>query len=510
LQLKALQQYLRGESPSFNHIVTAHPDNLAKNNAEWISDSPPGTQLMVYPLLKNGVILGNALRIIVSICIFAGAIGWICWFSLFRLPAWTKIALAALLPWMRYSSDALFMYIADILNYAAAPWILLATFTLGKVWERKEYSFFKTSAFFALFGFCLGCAYLLKYSLVFISSAAVVYLGLKIFRRINIDLKRRIAYFAGIAVFFVIPPICLNLINYKMSGQPSMRPIGTGLHPQLRDFLYLLANPALAVANAEAFFRYVLFHPGHKLVEHQVWLAFLGLPGGLLLWWILLRSRILKGYESLAAISFFVSCIVAYLLWISPYVISYQTRHIAAAGMAILPLIIQNGFDLWKTARWQVLRITLLIVGIIYIAIPLVSGIPSVAIKTLRTAGYKVGPSGIYNPMLAHNDLAGVRDRLMKDFSPQVDIWYFVWPIDSLDLPGRMILMDLVGYENTDLLRQKKYIGGTGLRIHALLLPELEDGRGGIIRNSFLRSGSWERKEIKGSDYVLWKTVLRE
>lgn len=511
LQSKALQQYLEGKSPSFNHIVTARPDNLAKNNVTWLSEAPPSTQLLIYPLIKNGVTLGIVLRIIVIICIFIGTVGWVRWFSLFRLPIWVKIAFAILLPWMRYSSDTFFTYIADSLSYAAAPWIFLATFKLGEIWESKEYSFFKRPAFSALFGFCLGCAYLFKYSLVFISSGAVIYLGLKAFRKINTDLKQRITNFMSVAIFFIVPIVYLSLLNYKLSGQMNIATIGAGrLQPQ--DFLYALSNPALAVAGAEHFFRYVLFHPTHVLTEHHVWRGILGVPGGLLFWWILWRSRtrIRKGYELLAVISFFVSWIVIFILWGLTNNISYQTRHIAAGSIAILPFLIENSFDLWRTAR-RLLRIILLGAGIIYIALPLLSGVPSVRIKALRAINYKAGPSGIYNPCVTFNDMAGIRDRLMKDFSPENDIWYLAGPATPLlDLPGRMI-MNYAEYKDADTLRRTKYMGGSGLRIHALLPPEFEkDKRGEAIRNSFEKAGEWKKEEIEGCNPILWKTVLKK
>src|SRR5215471_15012568 len=41
LQLKALHQYVSGESPTPNQVVTANPSNLAENSSEWITWWPP-------------------------------------------------------------------------------------------------------------------------------------------------------------------------------------------------------------------------------------------------------------------------------------------------------------------------------------------------------------------------------------------------------------------------------------------------------------------------------------
>src|SRR4030042_6834764 len=59
-QMKALQQYLAGESPSINHVVMPKEGDLSEDAAGWISWWPPGPQLFNYPLMAGGVGLGGA------------------------------------------------------------------------------------------------------------------------------------------------------------------------------------------------------------------------------------------------------------------------------------------------------------------------------------------------------------------------------------------------------------------------------------------------------------------
>jgi hypothetical protein len=46
VQLRALQQYVAGQSPSLNHVVMPQPTDLAHDGAVWITWWPPGPQLV--------------------------------------------------------------------------------------------------------------------------------------------------------------------------------------------------------------------------------------------------------------------------------------------------------------------------------------------------------------------------------------------------------------------------------------------------------------------------------
>ncbi len=176
-QVKALQQYLSGESPSINHLVTADESDLSKDKLKWICQWPFGTELLIYPLIVKGVALGDAIRVIVLVSIFVGTVGWISWFSLFRIPLWIMITLAVTFPWLRYSSSNLFLYSTEVLVYSATPWILLIAYVLSRILEKLIDIPVKYFFLFALFGFFLGIVYTLKYSVIFYSFGALVYLG---------------------------------------------------------------------------------------------------------------------------------------------------------------------------------------------------------------------------------------------------------------------------------------------------------------------------------------------
>src|SRR5581483_7486384 len=99
-QLKALQQHLAGEAPTFNTLVQADPRDLSQDVREWISWWPIGTNLLVYPLLRAGMTMGVAIRVLADLALILGSVGFGYWLRLFRLPAWLAMTLAITIPWI--------------------------------------------------------------------------------------------------------------------------------------------------------------------------------------------------------------------------------------------------------------------------------------------------------------------------------------------------------------------------------------------------------------------------
>lgn len=523
-QMKALQQYLAGESPSFNHMVMPDPYDLSRDKASWISAWSPGTQILAYPLMINGVKTGVALRIIAAICLILGSIGWLRWFLLFNLPLWVKISFALALPWMRYVSNALFMYSADILVFASAPWILLATYGFTEVWSQKKYALVRLLFTSILIGFALGFAYILKYSAIFVSLGALVYMGLVAYRLLKVRDRYFYRYillsFILVIIFFTMPVALLSLINQKFAGYMNLVTLKMGLSLRWEDLLFLLANPALAIANAVSMWRYVLLHPNYGILrgypwiigESSIWLGFIGLPGGLLLLWLMLRSYYSDRPRLLALSVFFTSLVAMFCIWIFSYSFgSYQARYLAVGSMAILPLAIQNGVYLYRRQRTRRrLKSVLLGAAIIYMAVPLVYGGISVAAKVMRTPrNYRVGPAQIYNPLIANVNLAGVQERLMQIFTPATDVWYIPEAISALDISGRAIIA-FSDFTDAEELRRVKYFSSKPLRVHALMPPYFEEnGKDKIIRESFVQADGWSKEYIEGSKYICWTTTLK-
>lgn len=155
-QMKALQQFIAGDSPSFNHLVRPSYDDLAVNKAIWITWWPFGTNLLAYPLMAQGISVGMSIRIIAITSFVLGSLGWIYWFSLFDFPIWIGVILALTIPSLRNGNSALYMYSAEVLVYAYAPWLILITYYFSKylnnetTFIKKNYQIFSHFACYRL------------------------------------------------------------------------------------------------------------------------------------------------------------------------------------------------------------------------------------------------------------------------------------------------------------------------------------------------------------------------
>src|SRR5881394_30593 len=171
VQLKALQQYATGESPSWNRLVMADPADLTHRTSEWITWWPPATQLAALPLVKTGIPIGTAIQVVASAALLVGVLGWMRWWRRFELPDPLLLCAALVLPFMHYASNALFQYSAEVLAFAAVPWALLFALDVADHPRR------------ALgVGLFAGLLYWVKYSSLFIAASVLVFATIELVR----------------------------------------------------------------------------------------------------------------------------------------------------------------------------------------------------------------------------------------------------------------------------------------------------------------------------------------
>jgi hypothetical protein len=524
-QLKALQQYLNKESPTLNHIVLPSYEDLSRDNSEWIFRWPPGTQLLVYPLVANGMRLGDAVRAVVIICIILGSLGWMRWFRLFRMPRSIEIFLTLSLPWMHYCSRSLFEYSSEVHVYALSPWLLLASYHLYKSWSANTFNLkiFIGSIFL---GFGLAINYILKNTGFFVSLGIVIFLGLQSIKisATNNGLFRRqkIISFILVVIFCLVPVGILNFLNYQLESHFNFFSENFGPRFYWQHFIYIIANPALAMADADSLWKFILLNPSKGLLRNlpmldpikgisSLWLGLIGIPGGLLLLYLVtFKAKVYKDFELLSRIVFFTGSGIMLLIWfLAPRGSSYRADYLACCAMAVLPLIINRGIYLWKYSYQKILKNCLSIALIFYIIIPLLYGYISVVGKTIRLPrDYRIGRTHFYNRFLAYDDIPKVYDQLMADFTIEKDVWYLTEPYSALDLSGRSIII-LADETGLVYLEAFNFLTNKPLRVHVLLPSRFEkNGKGRAIRNSFIQASSWVKKDIVGSDYICWIASL--
>ncbi|WP_333411355.1 hypothetical protein [Microcoleus sp. F10-B6] len=519
-QMKALQQFIAGDSPSFNHLVRPSYNDLAVNEAIWITWWPPGTNLLTYPLMAQGIPVGMSIRIIAIASFVLGSLGWISWFSLFDLPIWIGGILAVAIPSLRYGNHALFQYSAEVLVSAYAPWLLLATYQFSKFWKNETIyikNWVKVLIISPVMGLIIGLGFILKYSLLFIVLGTLIYLGFQCATNNSLQQKNsKLTPYLLVCLFSAIPLLTLSLVNQNLAKTANLitataKIIGL----KWQSFIYLIANPALAMTDAELLGKTLILNFQPSIAPNSLWIGLIGIPGGIVLLWLILRrqERAVSEASLLAKIVFFTSMAAIFGIWSVGATVSYEARHVTAASLAILPVALQSGCELWnKKYDSFFIKISLCIAAIFYIVIPLVYSSTSIFIKARETSvNYTPASSQIYNPWLASQDLAKVRTELVKDFNEQTDIWYLPDPVAALDLPGRAIITHADfygGLQDTNLHRQAFYTS-IPLRVHVLLPPRFEDnGKGALIRSSFPQADEWICREIEESNYVKWISTL--
>ncbi|HET9830433.1 MAG TPA: hypothetical protein VFP91_01930 [Vicinamibacterales bacterium] len=505
-QLKAVQQKLSGESWSINNRVHPDPHDLSKDSDEWISWWTPGTQLVVYPFMSAGLTLGKAVRAVAALSLIVGAVGWATWFSAFEMPVWMLFMLVAALPFVRYASNGLFLYSSETLVFAAGPWMLVATLPfLDKSRDARPGYMWH----FAL-GIVLGLAYWLKDSLAFVAFGATAALAVDAWRRRDAHLAGGLARSVATAVGAAIPFITLVALNHRYGLLANK--VAAGFAPKLpsgRTILDAVAVPALQMADAFAMWDYVLMHPSHPLVRNAIWISVIGVPGGVLLWWLFFRRAAVDAAGLLARTVLVCSLASIVTIWIISDAVDHKPRHVATAAFAILPLVVSEGRRRWRRLSMTG-RVVLLAGAAAYLCVPMAYGLVSVGAKVIRfPRNYRPGPAGIYNPLLAQTDLAGVRERLLSR-TAAAEIWYVPDSISALDLPGRLITTE-ADFQPLAELEAARYKTSRPLQLRALLIEKFaHDGKGDAIRASFPQAGPWQKEIVPGSDYQLWTSDLKE
>ncbi|MBZ5555762.1 MAG: hypothetical protein LAO77_00660 [Acidobacteriia bacterium] len=503
-QLRAVQQRVNGESTSMNRWV--HPDSadVSRDVGQWIILWTPGTELFAYPLMRAGLTMGASVRVIAATCLVIGAVGWVTWFSLFALPDWMLLALAATFPFVRYVSNGLFLYSAEMLAFASAPWLLM---TARAYLDRRTESPSGGAARALGVGALLGAAYWLKGSLAFVAVGALAAIAFCEWRRRSGSNRWWVTAGAA-AAGTAIPFLVLTVLNRLAGGESTNQVTDTfrWQAPGWRTVLDAIALPALQLTDAGALWQYLLMHPAHPVVRDAAWLGLIGLPGGLLLWWLVCRPSVGGAAATLARGVFLASVGLLAGIW-AISVVTHEWRHLASAAFAVLPLALADARARW-TRSAPLARAAFAAAGVFYLCVPLAYGVTSVVQKVRRfPPDYQPGPARIYNPQLSETNIRAVRDTLLALGRPD-DVWYLMEPISALDLPVRSVISG-ADFRDPDDLRADRFFTSRPVRVHALLPSRFEsNGKGPIVRASFPQADAWASTTIAGSDYRLWTADL--
>jgi hypothetical protein len=493
-QLRALQQYVAGRSPSLNTVIEPDLRDLSRDRAIWIVSRPPGPQLAAYVWRAAGFSLGTAVRIVAILCLIAGTVGWFRWYGQFDMPKSVRYGVAAALPFLHQASNSLYLFTQDTLSFAAAPWILLLALWLAR---RRDTA---SLGAWCIVGLALGSTYVIKYSLFFLGFGAAVWLATRS--------RPHRARLVALAIGCAIPIAALSVLNARFGPAVNSVTAQAGFYPRWGSLVALIADPALAVGDGEGLIRTIL-QTGAQYVP-----AYIGAPVGVAFLWLIAVGVRTPAARSLDAARLGVAVFVATLVFMaavwtfSEFAADAGARHFVPASLAVIPVAAFGAMDLWRHRQWPV-RAIIGCTGAAIVVVPLLYGALGLVAKARRApSAYRLGPSGLFNLQLAPwpgapDDLASIERRLVDQFGPTTDLWYCDDPATPLDLPGRV-------YGDVD----ERYLAArfqtsVPLRVTALIQRKDEaHGGGAAIRGQFQGAGPWTQTVIPGAEVNVWTTVL--
>ena len=487
----ALKEFMNGTTPSVNHLTSPAPEDLSRDTTRWIYWWPPSSQFLVYPLMRTGLTLEQAVRLIVLFCIGFGALGWSIWVSRFDLPLSWKIALATGLPWMRYASNTLFRYSTETFVFGFAPWILLATALLAQRWKSGK----TTRAAVAATGILFALSYWIKYTLVFIPIGCALYLTFQAARSGKRRQLFELAFAIGSLIFGVFS---LNLVNWFLSKQ--LNPISATLHPSFRweDLFFAFSFFPMALADANSFWKFAFMHPAYGLFTKfpnaasivkgtSMWLGWVGLPGvGWIIWSIAHRRRGHKETDLSTVCALTAFCLILALFIVSRVPV-YESRYIAAAGIAILPLCLQTLSS--TKPGWK--KIVFSTMAAFYVWLPLIGGAAAIGVHAAKGRFFGLRP-----------DLSDVIPKDLQAGKNEDNVWVVTDPRHALQIRGRTII---IVDQNLRTYRSSK-----PLSVSLILSPDIErNGYGERVRKSFPQVASWEKRQLEGTALIEWTAEIR-
>ena len=335
LQMKSAIQYLGGISSQPNAMVEPGPADVSRDAEQTMVYWAPGTPFAFLVFLKAGLSTAHAARAVAALAVLAGSIGWTLWFAGFDLPSGLVIAFAAVVPWMRFASNALFLYTPEVLVFACVPWVLLAA--VGAEGARRAPLLAAASA-----GFAAGALYVVKFSAVFVTAGVCLWFAWRMLRA-ELPVAQRVLRVLALGFGAAVPVITLSVLNQRSGGAANLVLASLLGHWRWTYPVHAVGSAALTVADLDSMLNYLLLNPFHGLTQNVWWVSVCGLPGGILLIVLAARARQHSARADLARVLLVTSLIAIQVVWTLSSAVSIEARHLFSAGFAMLPLALAEG-----------------------------------------------------------------------------------------------------------------------------------------------------------------------
>jgi hypothetical protein len=447
-QAKTVQQFLAGRSPLPNVLVTADPDDLARDVQGWIGWWPPSFPTLLTPILAAGVPIGVAARLIAFGATALGTTGWlVCATELTVAPktGWVVLTLAS---YAIVASTPTTTAALDVLSFSCLPWCYVWALRLTRppMVSRRP----GIPAVMILMTL-LGSVYVIKYSALFGAGALALYVASELVQGREPGRTRgMLLVVAGIGAF-VSPALLLTLVN---------RAIGSGEPGEVLARIGHAATPLDVLASAGRGFSGAYFGIGDGLdraarslsagdAETAVlWRLILGIPALLLLGCVLLgcRARLGRRPAILAGLTAMVPIVCLGCLhgWYGyPFTVD-ALRHVRPYWV-FLELVSISMLVSWGSSSSRTVRLTVLL-GAVYLVAPNVYS----AYKFLRydvgrwgAEPYRASDHRLWVPTLATRDVTHVLDAVQHAIRSRDDVVVIAAPwlgMEAwLEIPNRIL-----------------------------------------------------------------------
>lgn len=385
-QIKAVQQWLRGQSDLFNSVTLPSPEDISKDVQAWIIWWPPGISFFFAPLIALGLPLGIATKITSYFFFMLGCIGWLKVADAIKANLTTKLIIALILPIYAITIASLTGLIGDVIPFGIMPWLFLYTLYVISCFQSEQAKYSHILIHSCLLGILLGSIYWIKYSAFLVSLGLLLYLYIGfLFFSSKYLLKKRLLPLAICTVSLLVVFIFCTLVNLHLTGfvtaefenikfyqSRSAATQGIGLLFSFLGSIGLALFQATSWAMHLVYFsdRVIPFFASLNLGQRELPLAILGIPGTAVVIYLLFYSK--KVYPINTVILGFCVTIVPFIL------LTYLTHKIAynfvlhssrfASAFFIFPeiLLVSSYIHLSKKANLNQLQKVAVTIALIY------------------------------------------------------------------------------------------------------------------------------------------------
>jgi hypothetical protein len=214
-QVKSALQWIEGQVPSPNFLLSPDPNDLSANSMNW-SLRPPGAAIIPVPGLLLGLSLGLSIKIALFFFAVAGGLGWLFLIKRFGICQHTLLLVSILLGLMvgNYTSQ---VSSANIILFALVPWFLVWLISLSLTLENGGFKS-KNLLKVGFFLFCLGIFPWVKLSGII--AAGTIGSALLIFILFMVRNKLKTALvLVLLGILFWVPFAGLEGLNHFLLGK---------------------------------------------------------------------------------------------------------------------------------------------------------------------------------------------------------------------------------------------------------------------------------------------------